>query len=581
LNNDRGSVLILTLSGTNGEKLCDYLNKLSDVYALYSLDLKNSASSNAIHFIDSQLDYITESLHVTGNRLQDFRTSERVLDLSQESTGLYSLVNELNTEKARLSINRTYYEYLKKYFEDKQSNSDIIAPSVVGIGDKLLDEMVAAVNRLIIKKRELSADNMESNPILRNIDNQLESQRKDIIENLNNLIVVNDIALKNTALRADSAEREIQRLPFTERQLANIKREYAISDNIYTFLLQKRAETSITLASNSADNRVLDKALAEDVKSISPRYSTNYFIAVVAGTLIPLIIILVNESLSNKIKSLQEIESLTSIPIAGKIGHNNNIEPVPVMSHSKSQLAESFRSLRSNLQYFGLGSNNHILSVTSTVSGEGKTFCAVNLAASMAMTGRRVLLVSLDLRRPKIHHIFNLKNDTGLSNYLAGLCTVDEVISATNYPNLSVALSGPVPPNPAEMIESKRMTEFFESVKAGYDTIVIDTPPVAFVTDALLLSKLIDLQLFVIRHEYSRKDLLQMINELYRNRGNQNMALVINDIKEGGISRYGYRYGYYYGYCNNGGYSQEVQENLLVGSQIIESLKKKFGRSLS
>ena len=238
---------------------------------------------------------------------------------------------------------------------------------------------------------------------------QLENLRMDILENVNNLIEANHISLGGLNKRMTALEKEIQKLPSTERQLINIQREFNINDQIYTFLLEKRAEAGITKASNTSDHRLLDIARPENALMIKPKTSMNYMMALVLGGLLPLMLLILIEYFNNKIVDKKDIEQQTSVPILGSVGHNEKSFDLPVFENPKSALAESFRSLRANLQYLLKNERHKIISISSTISGEGKTFCAANLAAILAMAGHKTLLVSLDLRKPKIHKIFRLQ----------------------------------------------------------------------------------------------------------------------------------------------------------------------------
>jgi tyrosine-protein kinase Etk/Wzc len=576
VNDDKGSILILSLKGPNREQICDYLNKLSDVYIESNLIDKNITSSNTIRFINGQLKEIIDSLRLTGFRQQNFLSVYKIVDISQEGNTLYKQFELLNTEKAKTDITSSYFDYIKKYVESKKDNSDIVAPAVMGIQDPLLNALVLQINILNTKKRELQFSVNQSSSVLNEVNEQIENVRRDLNENLENLIQSNNITTLSLNRRIASLEMEIQKLPSTERQLINIRRDFNINDKIYTFLLQKRAEAGITKASNAPDNQRLDMAMPENAIRIKPTYSINYMMALAIGGILPLILLILIEYFNSKIVDKNVIEQLTSAPLLGSVGHNEKLFELPVFENPKSALAESFRALRANLQYFMKSEKNNVIAVSSTVSGEGKTFCAANLAAILAMAGRKTLLVSLDLRKPKVHRIFKLDNSTGISSYLAGITSLEKVIFPTNIQNLFVAVSGPVPPNPAELIESAPMMNFINSLKQQYDYIIIDTPPVAIVTDALLLKEMVDIYVFVVRHGFSDKQVLKLIENLYTKRGITNLALLVNDVLTKGYfnynSSYGYGYGYGYGYEH--GYYDEESKTSTLSFRIFKFLKK-------
>jgi capsular exopolysaccharide synthesis family protein len=563
VNAEKGSILSLSMSGFVPNQITDYLNKLCEIYIRSNLEEKNITSINTIEFIDNQLRGVVDSLESTGIRLQKFRSSNQVIDLTKEGVFLFEKAQDLQSQKALLDINSRYYEYLLEYINEKTDFSDIVAPSVVGIEDPLLNSLVAKVNTLNLERRNLSMTVMENSPQLMVANNHIENTRIAIRENLLSHIKTNEIAIRDIENRIGSIENEIQKLPSTERQMINIEREFTINDQVYTFLLEKRAEAGISKASNNSDHKLLDIARPENAVIIKPQRSTNHTLAIALGVIIPFSLIVLIAFFNNKIVDRKDIERNTNVPIIGSIGHSDDSCEIPAFEKPKSSLAESFRSLRANLQFMAKDKEKKVIAITSTVSGEGKTFCSVNLAAMYAMAGKSTLLVSLDLRRPKIHHVFNVKNVAGMSNYLIGKASLNEVLIKTGINNLSLVNAGPIPPNPAELIDSDKMKEFIEQAKEHFDIIVIDTPPVAIVTDALLLKELVDIFVFVIRHGYSSKQIFRLVNDLYGRNYLHQMALLVNDIQLTGYYGYSYNYNYEYGrygYSSEKYYSDDQKE---------------------
>jgi len=384
------------------------------------------------------------------------------------------------------------------------------------------------------------------------LQNELELLKASLKEQVSTGQNLNDINQQKLNQEIAVIEKEINRLPQNERSLVNIEREYKLNNELYTFLLEKRAEAGITKASNVSKNKVLDVAIAQNAQQQTPKRSQNYLIALVLGLGIPGGIILLFEFFNNKIEDKKDIERNTRIPVIGTIGHNDSHHSVPVYIDPKGSLAESLRSLRTNLQYVLREKDQKVVMITSTISGEGKTFAAVNLAAIMAMGNRKVLLVGLDLRKPSLHRIFETPNETGLSTYLIEQTEYDQIIKTTYIENLYLAPSGPIPPNPAELIETKRMEAFFEHAQKEFDYIIIDTPPVALVTDSILISQYADASIFMIRQKYSSKHVFELMNTIEVNKKMQHVNILVNDLK---IPKYyGYSYGYAYGYGYGYGY---------------------------
>jgi capsular exopolysaccharide synthesis family protein len=298
-------------------------------------------------------------------------------------------------------------------------------------------------------------------------------------------------------------------------------------------------------------------------------------ISIIFGFIVPLLIIIIYEYFNNKILDKRDIERVTKAPILGAIGHNVYNSDLPVYDNPKSSLAESFRTLRTNLQYIIPEKKSKIIGITSAISGEGKTFIAVNLATILSMSGKKILLAGIDLRKPKIHKIFNLANKKGVSTYLIGDSSFDEIIHETNIKNLYIAPSGPTPPNPAELIDSKRMDEFFETAEKEFEFVLFDTPPFIVVTDALLISKYTDSNIFIVRQNYSNKAILPIVNELYENKEVKNITILVNDVKVSGYYGYSYGYGYGYGYGYNYSFGQGYYiEDGEKGSKILNKIFK-------
>ncbi|MBN1186308.1 MAG: polysaccharide biosynthesis tyrosine autokinase [Bacteroidales bacterium] len=556
LNDEKGTVLTLSMKGYVPQQLADYLNTISRVYIQNNLDIKNEISINAIHFIDEQLSSVVDSLDRTSFRLQSFRSQNRLINLSQEGTTLYKELDDYTKNKALLQLNQNYYNYLLDYIKTGSDLSDITVPSIIGINDATLNSLVNDLIDLYIKKRQYQFTLQENNPKLAETDYQINNIKKGLEENIRNLIQSNKLQIAQIDKKINQIENQVEAFPYTERQMLNIQREFNINDEIYTFLLQKRAEAGIKKASNTSDSRMLDSARPENAALIAPKKQNNLMMAFLAGILIPLVIILLKDLLNDRIRDRKEIEHLTKIPIIGSIGHNTIDTDIPVHEKPKSALAESYRSLRANLSFMMKAETKQIIAITSTISGEGKSFCAVNLAVIFALAGKKTLLLSMDLRKPRIHKMFDAGNEKGLSTLFIGQSKLEEIILPTHIENLSIITSGPIPPNPAELIESDNARKFFASMKEKYDMVIIDTPPVAIVSDAISVGRYADINLFVMRQNYTSREVVKLLNELNEKSILGNLAIVFNDVHFPGYYGYNYHYGYSYRYGYNYGYGQ-------------------------
>lgn len=589
---EKGTVLQLTKSGSVSQKEVDFLNTLIKIFIKKDIEEKNISAQRTIEFIDEQLNNIVDSLRVAERNLEKFRLNNRIIDLSKEGTAVFEQLEEEQARKTVLDVRMKYYEYLLNYIKEKEDFQDIITPSVIGIEDNLLNTLVAQISDLYSEKRVIEYSAKGDNPSLAIINLKIKNTINALIENVNNIIQGADIEMKEVNKKITELDKEIQKLPVTERELINIQRKFDLNDNIYNFLLEKRTEAGITKASNVPDIKIIDNAIIQNIEPLSPKRLINYLIGLFIGFFLPALIIILNDFFNDKIVERKDIENNTTIPIIGSITHNIQDTDLVIKTYPKSSISEAFRSLRTNLQYYFLkGKEKAVITISSTISGEGKSFCALNLASILAVSNKKVLLIGLDLRKPKLHKELKLKNDYGMSTYLIGKSTYENIIRDTGIDdNLKVILSGPMPPNPAELIETQRMHDLIEEAQKEFDYVIIDTPPVALVADALLLMKYADTNIFVIRQNYSNKTVLKFVNDLKDEKNLDKLAILINDVdfsssygyRYGGYGRYGrygYRskYGYGYGQKYGYGYYEDDTDNISNNSILsrIPFIKKK------
>jgi len=558
----KSSILLLNISGKVPQKEVDFLNMLCDQYIQRGLDEKNESSIKTIKFIDEQLLGITDSLKNAENKLQSFKENNRTMNLSSEGQLLFKKLEDLQKQKSQIIIQHKYYQYISEYIKSKNDVKDIVAPSVMGINDPVLSSLVLQLNTLTSEKESMSYGSTENNPAISMYNNKIENLKNTLIENIQNLINTSKITMESIEKDITALDKSIMKLPITEKNLINIKREFTLNDNIYTYLLQKRAETGIAKAANSSENKILDYAMTENAAIIAPKKKLNYIIAFILALLIPIIIIVILDFFDNKIHERKDIENKSNIPIIGEVEHNSKQSNLVVHEYPRASITESFRKLRTNLKY-ALAvqkKDSYVISITSTISGEGKSFTAMNTASILAALGKKTVILGLDLRKPSLHHYFDIENKTGVTEYLVGESSLQEITNSTPIENLSIILSGSIPPNPAELIEMPKMQQLITDLKEQFEYIILDTPPIALVTDALLLSKFTDINLYVIRQNYSNKSVLDFINEITE-KHKLNINIIINDINISGYYSYKYNYNYKYGgsYYSNNYYDEEFK----------------------
>ena len=545
---DYASVFTLSYDGYSPQQGADYLNTLMRLYITQGMEWKSRAADKTIEFIEAQLGLISDSLRLAENTMENFRLNNRFVDLTLEGTLVLQRLEKFEGEKNLLGLQMQYYEYLLDYLDARDDSESIISPSVMGVTDpvlvKLVDEFAAAQHQ----KKQVAFTARENLPQAQLMNQQLEDARSALKENVKSAISQLKISLNNVNGRIAGVEKELGRLPGTERRLIGIQRKFDLNNSVYTYLLERRAEAGIAKASQITDNRIIDDAIVQNSSRVKPKEMKNYLTALMLGLLVPMVLIVIFDLMNNKIIGKHDIERLTKTPIIGYISHSDYHVEDPVAEKPGSTLAESFRAVRTSLAFYSGQKKCPVIIISSPISGEGKTFVSVNLATIISMMNKKVLIVGLDLRKPRVHAILNAGNGHGMSQYLSGNASFEEVIVPTKIENLWFAPSGPIPPNPAELIGSPKMAEFIAQAKNEFDTIIVDTPPVGIVTDALLLSQLSDVTLFVVRQRYTTRGSVQLLDEIYRKGEMSNVAILVNDISVSGYYGYGLRYGYSLGY---------------------------------
>ncbi|GMQ26615.1 tyrosine-protein kinase domain-containing protein [Algoriphagus sp. oki45] len=572
--NEYSSVLRISTTTKVVEKGRDYINALMQAYIEYDLNEKNKIQENSIDFIDEQLGYLEDSMKSKQRELLRFKVDNKLLDVSAEFSSILGKINDLDERSAQLDYQLRYFEEIRDYMEQKSKDySDVIAPSVIGVPDPLLNGLIQSLVTLSQDRRKLLATVNENHPEVLKIDVQMEKVQDALFENVVNLI-------ENTKKQRNSLMAEIRTydsqfatLPESESEYTDIFREYQLRENIFTYLLEKRVEAGIARAANVSDNAILD--LAKQGTLVFPKKTQNYGLAVALGFLLPFGFIVLREMFDDSIKDQRDLKKHFMIPQLGVIGYSTKETNKVVLEHPKSAVAESFRSLRSAITYLASGKNTKKILVTSSVSGEGKTFTSLNLASAMALGSKKTVVVGADLRRPKLASYFNHTEKVGLSTFLIGKVAAEDIIFPSQHQNLYFVPSGVIPPNPAELLQTPKLKEFLNFLEERFDIVVFDTPPMGLVSETIDLMRLFDINLYVVRQNYTIKDHLVMINDLFNNKQVTSVYGVFN-----GILNSGYHYeGYNYGYGNTYLYSQNNKYMYNYYGDDLETKRKKIKKA--
>ncbi len=568
------SFVNITFTGSNKAKVTDILNALTRVYLEQNLEKKNRMALNTINFIDSQIQDVSDSLHRTESKLQSFRSTHQVMDLNFQGQKIYEQMNQLEEQLANLEIQRQYYDYIRKYFNENEDVNDLAAPSAMNIDDIQINSLINQLMDLNSQRNKIVKGSATKNLFLKDINTQIKNLKTTILENINYSYNQLDIAIQVVNGRMAELSSEISRMPRTERELFGIERKFKLDDAIYTFLLQKKAEAQIARASNAPDYEVIDEAKLFVATQISPRTKLSYLIGIFLGLLFPLVYILGRDFLNNKLVEPKDVETLTSLPIIGTILNNKMRSETVIKDYPKSPIADSFRAVRTNLNFFAKGKEKLTILVTSSISGDGKSFCAANLASVYALFGKKTLLMGFDLRKPGLHLDFELTNDKGITSYLINEAAVSEIIQPTPIKNLDFIAAGPTPPNPMELIASEKTKDLFENLKNRYDYIIIDSAPIGAVADSFLLVEFADVSIFVTRLNFTIKELISENLKNIERKNLSNFTVLINDFK---LSKTSYGYVYHSKY-----YQQDTKSNRfrrLLGKDRKKKKKSRIKKS--
>ena len=567
-----GAIIDLDLQGTNKARMVDYLNGTITVLMNRQLEAKNQFATNTIRFIDSTLVAMEGQLKDTENELKDFSRDKNIFEVELGGEKFTDQITDLDVEKDLINRKLAYYNSLKSYLVNSVDYSKLPAPSVAGIDDPNIILNVSKLTSLSAERSEMSYA-VKNDKKFKDFDIQMDALKRVLLENISSAktSIQYDLAVVNKKLGL--AENTIKKLPGQQQELVKINRKYDLNKSVYNSFLEKRSEADIVRAANLSDIQIIDPAKDTGGGLLGPKTNVNYVLALFLGLLIPLMMVFGVTIIDNTIKNTEEITKLTKIPILGVVGKKNTKTNLAVFEKPKSGLAESFRAVRSSLQflYKKQQAGAKTLMLTSSISGEGKTFCSINIATVFALSEKKTVIVGLDLRKPKIFKDFHVENTVGAVNYLIGQKTLEEITQKTPIPFLDFIASGPVPPNPAELIMGETMKEMLDELKQKYDYIILDTPPVGLVSDALELTPYCDATLYVVRQNVTKKEMLTLVNNKHKRGELSNISIVFNGFEN--KAKYGYDYGYGYGY---GTYADGYHEVDKPTNPIANFLKKIF-----
>ncbi|MDH7463650.1 polysaccharide biosynthesis tyrosine autokinase [Chitinophagaceae bacterium 26-R-25] len=558
---------VLNLAATTENKdLCaDILTNIMAVYDSMNIEDRNRIAQITLQFIDNRLDTIKKELSGVEKNLQDFMEKNSLYDVDAQASNYLERYDEYFKQQTESNVKLSIINWLANYLSNK-SNYDKLVPTTLGIEEPALADYILSYNKLQLEREASLRSVPEGNPIIQKMDVSLDKMRRDMIEVLNNIRSSYSLTSKNLQTNTQNAQSELQSMPNKTRQLLEIKRKQQIMQDLFSFLLQKKIEVSISSASTISVSRVVEPAVASSTP-VSPNKKSVYMMFLLVGLAIPVGIAAIIELFNDKVNSITDVENLTQTPIIGEIGHSDPEDlPLVMRNNSRKFIAEQFRIIRTNLQFILNNVNKPVIIVTSTFSGEGKSFVSTNLGGVMALAKKKTLVMEFDIRKPKVASGLGIHVRKGITNFIVGNIPLDElIIPVEEVPDLYLLPCGPVPPNPAELLLSPAIKELFEYARKNFDTIIVDTAPVGVVSDALILGELADGAVYIIRQGYTYKKQVAFIEDMYRQKKLPRQSIIINDIKH--VRGYGGYYGYGYGYASGkkSHYFDEQKKSLLSG----------------
>lgn len=551
------SVAVISLKNSNVQRGKDFINKLLEMYNINTNNDKNEVAQKTAEFINERISIISKELGSTEKDLESFKRGAGITDLTSDAQ--IALTGSAEYEKKRVE-NQTQINLLQDLQKYMQNEGYEVLPSNIGLQDVNLAAAINRYNDVLVERKRLLRTSTENNPTIINLDTSISAMKENVQVSLDRVLRGLFITKADLDREANRYSRRISEAPGQEREFVSIARQQEIKAGLYLMLLQKREENAITLAATANNAKIIDEAIADEAP-VSPKGKMIYLIALVLGVGIPVGVIYMLELTKFKIEGRADVEKLTSVPIIGDIPLTDEKQgAIAVFENQNNLMSETFRNIRTNLQFM-LENDKKVILVTSTVSGEGKSFISANLAISLSLLGKKVVIVGLDIRKPGLNKVFNIpRKEVGITQYLANpeKNLMDLVQLSDVSKNLYILPGGTVPPNPTELLARDGLDKAIEMLKKNFDYVILDTAPVGMVTDTLLIGRVADLSVYVCRADYTHKNEYTLINELAEKDKLPNLCTVINglDLKR---RKYGYYYGYgkygkYYGYGKRYGY---------------------------
>ncbi|NNV56575.1 GumC family protein [Limnovirga soli] len=543
---EMSGVLEIAMLDESPQKAIDIINTLIKSFNTAGISDKKEVGYKTSKFLTERVDSVAAELDQLELKAEAFKRDNKINDISAQGTKYLDQALDYDEKQTAQQGQLELLASLEKFIANAKDYTDII-PSQYGLNEPTLTGLIAQYNQSVGTYQEQAKISTQKDPVMGRLKNQLQDIKGNLLKNITSIRQSYQIVLKQIAGKQNNFEQQFSGFPEMERQYLKLKRQIGVKEQLYLYLLQKKEETELSLVSTINDTRVIESAFDKGI--ILPKADQVMLFAILIGLILPVIAMLLLDFFDNKIADRKEVEAGTRVPIIGELSYNPEVRNKLVNTKSRSSLAEQFRLIGTNIRFIAPDKTCKTILVTSFMSGEGKSFVSINLASSLVSGNAKVLLIEMDLRKPKMLQYLNTQLSNGLTNYIINDIPIANIIGRVdNLPNVDVISSGPMPPNPAELLMHKKVDDLLAYAREHYQYIIIDSPPVGLVADVFLLTKHIDITLFILRHKHSFKTTIQFIEKLHTEQKVNALNVVVNGIKDHAGIGYGYGYGYSYGY---------------------------------
>jgi len=564
--NSLAKTINISFKDNNHEKTADIVTALANEYVNYDIEERSKSSKKALQFIDDQLDKYYNKVKNSENQIQKFQEGNSYTTLDR-STVYFDRSNKLENELIDIDLQKTVLSEIKNSLSLDFNNIDVYELLPILAGTEYASgimSLITTLKELLIKKENIQYEVTKDSEIIKSLNHKIEVQKKVLKESINSSIIKLTVRRTEILSKIKELENKFLSVPAKELEYARLQRVLSIDEKFFTLLMEKRTEYSISDAGFVSQHTILDKAIVP-TNPVYPNKRYFIFFGLIVGIALSLVLLLIKYVLKTTISSIEDVLRHSDTPMAvlgivPKYKYDIPVSQLIVNKNPKSIIAEAFRVIRSNLQFISEVQGKKILAVTSTISGEGKTFCAINIGGIVAYSGKKVVILDLDMRKPKIHLGFGVENNVGMSTLLIGKNKVEECIHKSELDGLDFITSGPIPPNPSELIINGELDRIIEELKKNYDLVIIDNPPIGLVSDAMELLKKADYPIYVFKNEYSKKYFVNNVERLMKENGIHRLSIILNGV-DSNNNTYGGGYGVGYGGYGYGGYYEDEPEN--------------------